>query len=143
MFSMATSNGPMTMITLGEAARLTGKGKTTLARMIKRGVFSATRTPEGSYMIDAAELARAVPFPAPTTATSATDAAPGSVVHHAPPDATTDALVATLREALADMRSQRDDAMSQRDHWRGMAERLALPAPPQPQPRKWWWRRAG
>jgi excisionase family DNA binding protein len=140
MFSMATSNGAMTMLTLGEAARLTGKGKTTLARMIKRGVFSATRTDTGTYMIDAAELARAVPFPAPTAATGATDAAPGSVVQHAPPDAITDELIVTLHQALADMRSQRDDAMSQRDHWRGMAERLALPAPA---PRKRWWQRAG
>ncbi len=63
------------MITLGEAARLTGLGKTTLARAIKAGRLSATRTDTGSYQIDPAELARVYPFTAPTEATGATVAA--------------------------------------------------------------------
>ena len=42
----------MAMVTLGEAARLTGLGKTTLARAIKAGRLSATRTDLGSYQID-------------------------------------------------------------------------------------------
>jgi excisionase family DNA binding protein len=128
-----TGGGHMPMLTLGEAARLTGLGKTTLARAIKAGRLSATRTDAGSYEIDPAELARVYPFPAPTEAAGGTDAATGSPVHHATPgattDATTDALVATLREQLADMRCQRDDVRLERDRWRGMAERLALPSP--------------
>jgi excisionase family DNA binding protein len=39
----------MAMVTLGEAARLTGLGKTTLARAIKAGRLSATRTDLGSF----------------------------------------------------------------------------------------------
>ena len=46
-------------ISLGEAARLTGLGKTTLARAIKAGRLSATRTDIGSYQID--PLARVYP----------------------------------------------------------------------------------
>ena len=62
-------------ITLGEAARLTGLGKTTLARAIKAGRLSATRTEMGSYEIDPAELSRVYPFPAPTEAAGETVAA--------------------------------------------------------------------
>ena len=58
----------MAAITLGEAARLTGLGKTTLARAIKAGRLSAARTPVGSYEIDPSELARVYPFKAPTEA---------------------------------------------------------------------------
>ena len=65
------------MITLGEGSRLTGLGKTTLARAIKAGRLSATRTTTGSYEIDPAELARCYPFKAPTEATDATVAATG------------------------------------------------------------------
>jgi excisionase family DNA binding protein len=57
----------MTM-TLGQAARATGVGKTTLARAIKAGRLSATRTDLGSYQIDPAELHRVYPYPAPGTA---------------------------------------------------------------------------
>ena len=65
------------MITLGEGSRLTGLGKTTLARAIKAGRLSATRTTTGSYEIEPAEFARCYPFKAPTEATDATVAATG------------------------------------------------------------------
>jgi excisionase family DNA binding protein len=68
------------MITLGEASRLTGLGKTTLARAIKAGRLSAMRTTSGSYEIDPAELARCYPFKAPTEATAATVAATGPIL---------------------------------------------------------------
>jgi hypothetical protein len=73
------------MITLGEGSRLTGLGKTTLARAIKAGRPSATRTTTGSYEIDPAELARCYRFKAPTEATDATVAATGPA---RPPGAT-------------------------------------------------------
>jgi len=73
------------MITLGEGSRLTGLGKTTLARAIKAGRLSATRTTTGSYEIDPAELARCYPFKAPTEATDATVAATGPVTAPARP----------------------------------------------------------
>lgn len=118
-----------TTLTLGQASRLTGRGKTTLARMIRRGALSATRTEEGEYRIDAAELHRAVPFPAPGEPASAT-AATGPAVHHATASGATGDLVATLREMLADMRQERD-------HWRDQAQRLATDR----RERRPWWRR--
>ena len=54
---------------------------------------------------------------------------------HAQPiasDAATDALVADLRDQLAEMRAQRDA-------WQGVAERLALgPRKPDAKPVTWW-----
>lgn len=50
------------MLTLGQAARATGKAKVTLARAIKSGRLSATRSDDGSYAIDPAELARVYPL---------------------------------------------------------------------------------
>jgi hypothetical protein len=44
---------------LSAAAKVTGKGKTTIHRAIKSGKISARRADDGTYHIDAAELARA------------------------------------------------------------------------------------
>lgn len=146
------------MVTLGEAARLTGLGKTTLARAIKAGRLSATRTDAGSYQIDPAELSRVYPFPAPTAAAGATVVATGLVVRDATRDATgetpgataaLEAQIAGLRDVGELLRRQLDDVREDRDRWRGQAERLALAAPIttpalQFQSRSWWpWRRPG
>src|SRR3954466_12386355 len=48
----------MAPVTLGQAARLTGLGKTTITRAIKAGKISATRREDGSYEIDPSELSR-------------------------------------------------------------------------------------
>jgi excisionase family DNA binding protein len=114
-----------TSLTLGQAARLTGLGKTTLARAIKAGRLSATRGETGGYSIDAAELARVFPFPSPAE----TGVATAPVVHHA----TVDDQVAGLREMLAMLRAEHADLRQDRDQWREMAQRLAL-APPKPSP---------
>lgn len=44
--------------TLGDAAKATGKSKTTLHRAIKSGKISAYKAEDGSYSIDPAELHR-------------------------------------------------------------------------------------
>ena len=50
------------ILTLRQAAELTGKSKSTLTRAIKSGRLSAARGGDGMYAIDPAELARAYPF---------------------------------------------------------------------------------
>lgn len=50
------------ILTLRQAAELTGKSKSTLTRAIKSGRLSASRNEDGMYAIDPAELARAYPF---------------------------------------------------------------------------------
>ena len=113
----------MAMVTLGEAARLPGLGKTTLARAI--------------------ELARVYPFPAPTVAADTTVTATGPTEPLAAPISTgatlaLEAQIAGLREVGELLRRQLDDVREDRDRWRRQAERLALTRPP---PSRSWWRR--
>lgn len=49
----------MTELTLSQAAKATGKSKSTINRAIKSGKVSAIRKDDGSYSIDASELSRA------------------------------------------------------------------------------------
>ena len=49
----------MPELSLSQAAKLTGKSKSTINRAIKTGKLSATRHEDGSYSIDSAELSRA------------------------------------------------------------------------------------
>jgi hypothetical protein len=44
--------------TIGQAAKLTGKAKSTLSRDVKDGRISAAKNEDGSYSIDASELQR-------------------------------------------------------------------------------------
>jgi excisionase family DNA binding protein len=127
---MTTPATPATTLSLGQAARLTGLGKTTLARAIRAGRLSATRNETGGYSIDAAELARVYPFPTRTEATGATDDVTATVKTTS---AALTAEVAALREMLAMMREQVADAREERDRWRDQAQRLAL-TPPKPEP---------
>jgi|RhiMetdeSRZDD1v2_1073273.scaffolds.fasta_scaffold410144_3 hypothetical protein len=50
---------------LGQAARLTERGKMILARAISGRLFAGSKE-DGGHNIDAAELARVYPFPAPS-----------------------------------------------------------------------------
>jgi hypothetical protein len=142
----------MTMLSLGEASRASGRGKTTLARAIRRGALSATRTETGSYQIDAAELARAFPFPAPREATPEPDEATGTVVHHATELATLTERVRGLEAVTGKLREWLADALEQRDRWQEqahVAQRLLTAPPkqdpaeppkpaPKPEPMSWW-----
>ena len=47
--------------TLGEAAKATGRSKPTIQRAVKSGLISASKTEDGSYAIDPAELHRVFP----------------------------------------------------------------------------------
>ena len=54
----------MTILTLGQAAQLTGRGKTILARAISGRLFAGSKEEDGSDR-DGTEVARVYPFPAP------------------------------------------------------------------------------
>jgi hypothetical protein len=127
------------LLSLGQAAKLAGLGKTTLARAIKAERLGATRRDDGGYQIDVAELERVYPLRAPADATGATDTARGTAVHLAPGDATGGNLageIEALRATATLMREQITDLREDRDRWRGIAERLAIapPAPPETPP---------
>jgi hypothetical protein len=137
------------MVTLGEAARLTGLSKTGLARAIKSGRLSATRTDTGSYEIDPAELSRVYPV----TVDLARSSTPGDPAVTAALEAQIQGLrdvSELLRRQLEDIRQDRDDLRQDRDAWRSQAERLAIAdergrAPAEQQRvRRWWpFRRTG
>jgi hypothetical protein len=129
----------MAIVSLGQAAKLAGLGKTTLTRAIKAGRLSATRRDDGGYQIDVAELERVYPLRAPTDATGATDPATGTVVHlatGAAPPSNLAGEIEALRATATLMREQIVDLREDRDRWRGIAERLAIapPAPPETPP---------
>lgn len=91
--------------TLGQAARATGKGKTTIQRAILSGKLSADRNDDGSYAIDPAELDRV--FPLVALERSETPAVERDATHDE-----TVAELATLRERVAQLEErlhERDD----------------------------------
>ena len=151
----------MTKFSLGQAAKLVGVGKTTLTRNIKSGRLSAERRFDGSYLIEASELARVYELSPETVATGRkTD----PVVHTATPaesaPAPDDTLavrlarlegeLAGLKAVLDEVKSGREELRADRDQWRAQAERLALARPSAgdlaaepPANRSWWRRLAG
>lgn len=117
--------------TLGMAAKATGKSKTTIQRAISKGLISAAKGGNGRYAIDPSELHRVFPM-----VPFETVARPSQMDTARPPDETPlqvkiEALEAMLereREALSEMRSDRDA-------WKQQATAL-LAAPVK---RRSWW----
>lgn len=117
--------------TLGMAAKATGKSKTTIQRAIAKGTISAHKKKNGRYSIDPSELHRVFPMVSADTV-----AQPSQVDTSRPPDepplqVKVEALEAMLereREALTEMRSDRDA-------WKQQATAL-LGAP---EKKKRWW----
>jgi hypothetical protein len=141
----------MAQVTLGQAAKLTALGKTTLARAIKRGALSASRKDDGGYLIEVSELERVYPIR-------------GSLEKPTPPPAAADielqiqvaALRATLeqmQERLTAAQRQAVEAKESERRWYTAHERLltALPSPSPAHPatpetlpatRRWRWFRS-
>ena len=112
------------MYNLATAAAAAGINKSTVLRHIKAGKVSATRDHNGGWQIDPAEFHRT--FPPLVTA--------GAEQPPRQQDATADAMVALLREQLADMRQQRDHWQIEAADWKRQAQNL-LPSP-QPAPQQ-------
>ena len=129
--------------TLGEAAKVTGKNKTTIQRAIKDGKLSATRNEDGSYSIDPAELHRV--YPLIHLDSSATEGATGAMQRDATHSntqaqplefAVLEERLRSREEKIRDLEHQLHDVEEQRDQWHAQAERLTLllTAPRQEQP---------
>jgi hypothetical protein len=103
------------MLTLAQAAAMTGMARSSILRAIKRGALSGTRNADGTWLVDPAELARAFPI----------NAQPALQAAHPDPVAAVrleaaQQRIADLERALSDMRGERDD-------WKTIANRLSLP----------------
>jgi hypothetical protein len=152
------------MITLGNAAKQLGISKPALSKAISRGHLSAQKREDGSFSIDPAELmrwwegARHRFQPPPvlefqgTTASENSENGPdngdGSDPEANARLAALEEQVKGLRELLDEVKRSRDQAESDRDHWRDQAARAvkALPAPDaksdsESASRLTWWQR--
>jgi hypothetical protein len=49
------------MLTLAQAAAMTGMARSSLLRAIKRGALSGTRNPDGTWIVDSAETRPRLP----------------------------------------------------------------------------------
>lgn len=134
----------MPKLSLSQAAKLTGKSKSTINRAIKTGKLSATRHEDGSYSIDPAELARAF------------DVEPLEGAKRRDMDLDGTRLlerIAALEAMLNREREISDDLKEERDRWRAQAigllsdlrtaqEKAAPAASPEvlpgPQPKGFW-----
>ena len=123
---------------LGEAARATGRNKSTILRAVRAGKISATReVARGGWMIEPAELHRVF---APVAAT------PDEPASAAISNGNATAAAAELRELrarLADAHETIDDLRTERDRLLSLHEqdqRLLADLREKPQPRRRWWR---
>ena len=107
----------MTTLSFGQAARLTGRGKTILARAISGRLFVQE---DGGSNIDGAESTQIYPFPAPVE----------------PATALRTRLV-LAEERLTELKAMLEDMRRDRDAWREQAQTRLLPAPAAPLS---WWR---
>lgn len=126
-----TQHGTPSELSLTQAAKATGKSKSTINRAIKSGKLSATRHDDGSYSINGAELSRVFRIEPSTGAEWVSPALPAEPARTATLEAENAALKAALdreREALSDLRADRDA-------WKQQATAL-LTAPPK---RRGWW----
>jgi hypothetical protein len=111
--------GHMTTLSLGQAARLTGRGKTILARAISGRFFTGSKE-DGGHNMDDAESARVYPFPAPVETV-----------------AELRTRLALAEERLSELKAMLEDIRRDRDAWREQAQTRLLPAPAAAMS---WWR---
>ena len=127
----------MTTFSLRQAAQEAGTSKSTILRAIQSGRLSATRTEDGGYSIEPAELFRVYP-PKSVAADAEADRSAGqNAIALAPLNSTEmlvrhaqlEAAVSGLQAILDSERKRGEELRTERDRWAAQAERLALPAP--------------
>lgn len=123
----------MPELSLSQAAKLTGKSKSTINRAIKAGKLSATRHDDGSYSIDPAELSRAF-IVEPPDSSKRSDAEPDGTRFLERIEAL-EAMLNREREISADLKEDRD-------RWRQQATTLLIDQSGTTKTSKWWsWRK--
>lgn len=113
--------------TLAQAAKETGRDRSTLFRAIKKGKLSGEKQDDGSYLIDSSELYRVYPE-------KQFDSAIAQGAHVELHQSAQGALVNALREQIDLLKDQLDREREQADHWRNQATMLLTHQPQQVQP---------
>ena len=128
----------MTTLSLGQAARLAGLGKTTLARAIKNGRLPAAVTKMADMRLTLPNLRACIPpglrvrrsqLPVLWGARANADATADTELHDR---------LATAEERLTELKAMVEDLRRDRDAWRDQAQKLALQTPAAP----WRWLRS-
>lgn len=119
-----------TLLSASQAAKEVGKSIPTITRAIKKGKLSATKTEEGGYQIDPAELFRVWPA-AKSDATPERDNETGKKLGHATSKNTDvtgglEAEVKFLKQLLEDRDGTIADLKDQRDKWQEQAKTLLI-----------------
>ncbi len=127
--------------TLGQAAKATGKQKSTLLDAIRKGRISAAKDDFGRYQIDPAELHRVYP-PNPASVRLEHEETPPN------PYKTTllEEKIRFLERELARLERVENDLRTDRDHWREEAQQVrrmltdqSVKTTPPRSPWLWWW----
>ena len=127
----------MAGLSLREAAQQARTSKSTILRAIQSGRMSASRTDDGGYSIDPAELCRVYP-PRSDAPDQSVDQGAGQGATGALPDAATELRIRNaqleagfnaLKAILEAEKKHLEEVREDRDRWAAQAERLALPAP--------------
>lgn len=118
--------------TLGQAAKATGKSKTTIQRAVAKGLVSGEKGQNGEYRIDPSELHRV--FPLKNSGTVPDNTVWNETRPYGDP-AELAARIKGLEEMLVREREALDEVRADRDAWKQQATAL-LSGPPRT--RRWW-----
>lgn len=129
----------MAKVSISEAARLTGKSRTTLHRLIKTGELSTCAGVRNSKMIDISELIRVFgDISAPVTEQYSEQASEQRVTV---PDTANEQMINSLKREVEHLRTL---VSAQESHIDSLKQSLQLlehkkdMQQPQPSPVKWW-----
>ena len=118
--------------TLGEAARSTGKSKTTILRAIRSGKVSAEKDVNGAWRIEPAEVHRIYPEAPRETVTEVAIGAPDNPTSHLEVVILEERLASAyehvrhLEDQVADLKAREADLRGERNAWREQAQRKLL-----------------
>ena len=121
--------------TLGQAAKATGKSKSTISKALKNGTISAEKGENGAFKIDPSELHRV--FPA-----NSIKEHPQAVENTTKEHLETAVKVAQLEVRLEAAEKRADDLEQDRDSWRNQANSLLMDKRPK-RPKGIWQRLFG
>jgi excisionase family DNA binding protein len=114
------------MLSLSEAAKVTGQSKSTIWRAVKSGGLSATKTDGGDYQIDYAELHRVFPIGTGEGRASGVSVTRDATYLEQIETALMKVQIDNARQIAERLRNELDNVRKDRDAWRSKVERLLL-----------------
>ena len=104
-------------LTLGEAAKATGKAKSTISKALKSGKLSHEGKTSAGYQINAAELFRVFPKPQENTPIERLE-----TPEETPSNALLEQELKHLRDKLNDAEDRIEELKVEKDEWRAQAK---------------------